>query len=89
MYQRPWSLFGAMTKSVPSDDWCRVESRTPMMTSRGVSLRMTFSARFHRKRSKTTGLNSRASTVRYSMTHQATSNMTEWWLPQTSGCQMR
>ena len=33
VYHSPWSLSGAMTYSVPSDDWWRVESRTPTITS--------------------------------------------------------
>ena len=55
----------------------------PTITSGSVSRRMIRNARLHRSPSNTTGANSRASTVRYSITHHATSNSGE------SVCQCR
>src|SRR5271165_1257196 len=63
LHQNGCSLFGMMRYSVPSDDWCRVESSTPRITNTTMTLRTTFNALLSLKCSSTIGENSSASTV--------------------------
>ncbi len=46
LYQRGESLPGAISHSEPSEDWCMVESRMPMITSGSVALWARRHARF-------------------------------------------
>src|ERR1017187_3642244 len=69
LYQNGCSLLGMMRYSVPSEDWCKVESSTPRITNTTMTLRMIFSARFSLKCSSTIGENSMASTAVRSEEH--------------------
>ena len=74
-YHSGCSRYGMMRNSEPSDDWCRVESPIPTITN-GIRA-LTTVARMPARRGNSsagTGKNSKAKTVRYSMTHQPTSN---------------
>jgi hypothetical protein len=62
-YQRPYIFSGTITKSVPSEDWCSVESSTPTMTRGTERPRMTRAGLSSLRRSSSIGLNSRARTV--------------------------
>jgi hypothetical protein len=88
-YQSGWSFSGTIRYSDPSEDWWRVERITPTMTKGMVTARRIRRGHSRFNFSKTTGENSRASTVVYSITHQATSNMTERGFHMTSACQIR
>ena len=76
-YQSGCTRCGIIRKSAPSDDWCSVERHRPRIVRARVS-RSAHSRIFRRpSHSNATGLNSSASTVRYSATHQPTSNITD------------
>ena len=68
---------GKIRNNVPIDDWCSVERTMPTMTSGIVIRRMIFSGHCNLNFSKMIGLNSKASTVVYSITHHATSSSGE------------
>ena len=76
-YQSGWSFPLVMRNSDPSDDWCSVLRTTPSTVSATVALSAQRRARLIPSHSNTAGLNSSASTVAYSITHQATSKSTE------------
>src|ERR1035437_8422545 len=88
LYQNGRSLLGMIRYSVPSDDWCNVESSTPRMTNTTMTRRMIRNGFCRLKCSNTIGENSMASTAVYNITQEATSNSTECGLRMTSGCQM-
>src|SRR5271165_1725015 len=46
LHQNGCSLFGMIRYSVPSDDWCRVESSTPRITNTTMTLRTICNALF-------------------------------------------
>src|SRR5579872_3859536 len=88
-YQSGYSLFGTIRYRLPKEDRCRVERMTPAIMIGSETMRSQRRVRFHWKRSSTTGTNSRARTVVYKVTHQPTSNITEWGFHMMSGCQIR
>src|SRR5271157_2850678 len=63
LYQNGCSLLGMIRYSVPSDDWCRVESSTPRMTKTTITRRMIRNGFCRLKCSSTIGENSNANTV--------------------------
>ena len=63
-YQSGCSFDGAIKKSAPRDDWCRVDSTTPKMVSKRVSFIMMLRAFFRPSHSKAAGENSTNNTVR-------------------------
>src|SRR6185369_8966461 len=62
-YQNGCSFEGTIRYSVPSELWCNVESTTPRITSGIRTALMTLIAFVRWNRSRTTGENSKASTV--------------------------
>ena len=63
VYHSPYIFSGTITKSVPSEDWCSVESSTPMRTSGTEKPRMIRAGFSSLRRSSSMGLNSSARTV--------------------------
>ena len=73
---------------MPSEDWCSVEITAPAITSGTIAACWIFTARCQPSLSNSMPENSSASTVRYSITHQDTSNIAERGFHITIGCQM-
>ncbi len=76
-YQSGWSLPGAIRKRLPSDDWWSVESTMPETPRMIVSLIDQLRTRFQPSHSRIAGETSRKRTLRYSITHHPTSNITD------------
>src|SRR5208337_1737647 len=69
VYQKGCNLFGTIRYKLPSEDWCRVESMTPAITS-GMTIAFCHLSSFGKLNfSNRTPENSSASTVLQSITH--------------------
>jgi len=76
-YHNPCSRSGVTRNSEPSDEWCRLDSEIPTTTTPKPIRCRILTARSARNFSRNVGSISMAVTVKYSMTHQNTSNKNE------------
>ncbi len=76
-YQSGCNLVGAMRKSAPKADWCRVERMAPNAVAPMVNPVIQLRTFLRPSHSKMAGLNSMNWTVKYKATCHPTKNITE------------